>query len=192
MGNAMLLLGESSRPFAAALALLTAQAEGPPATVPAFDAPAAVAAAAQSLATERNGIVAMHRHIVAQEHAPAHDGTLDERAGVLREGDHVVAVRVYDRQSGGAAGASLVKAQTDAENNLPDDNYQLPLREDFLADYTFESAPCDACAAGNVAVRFTSTKRNETHGDGIAVIDAAAHHFLRPRLRSERAAQSRR
>ncbi len=179
MGNAMVLLGESSRAFGAALALLTAPAEGPPATVPAFDAPAAVAAAAQTLATERSGIVAMHRHVVAQQHAPAHDGTLDEQAGVLREDNHVIAVHVYNRQSGGAAGATMVKAQTDAENNLPDDSYQLPLREDFLADYTFESVACAGCAAGNVAVRFTSIKRNEAHGDGIAVIDTASHHFLR-------------
>ena len=178
MGHALLLLIKSSLAFAATLAFLAPPAGTPTATPPAFDATAAVTDAVRALATERMGIVAMHRHVTAQQHAPAHDGTLDEQAGLLRDGNRVITVHVYSRQTGGAGGATMAKAQTDADKNLPDDSYQLPLREDFLADYTFESAACAACADGNVAVRFTSVKRGETHGDGIAVIDTASHHFV--------------
>jgi len=169
----------TSLAFAGTLALLAAPPETLPTPAPAFDATAAVTDAAQALATERNGIVAMRRHLAAQQHAPAHDGTLDEQAGVLRDGARVIAVHVYSLQSAGSAGATLAKAQAGAEKNLPDDTYQLPLREEFLADYTFAGAVCTGCAAGTVSVRFTSVKRDETHGDGVAVIDTVAHHFVR-------------
>lgn len=163
----------------AALALTGAAPRGTPAPSPDPEAAAVVAAAARTLAAERTGIVALHRHIAAQQHAPAHDGSLDEQAGLLRDGNHVIAVRVYATQSGGASGQTLVKAQADAEKNLPDDDYQLPVRAEFLGDYTFATAPCEGCASGSAAVRFTSLKRDATHGDGIAVIDTATHHFVR-------------
>jgi hypothetical protein len=184
MGFAMPVLWGSTLAFATALGLLTPRAEGAPAAPttppsPAFDAAATVADAAHKLASERTGVVALHRHIAAQQHGPGHDGTLDEQSGVLREENAVVAVRIYKQVSNGPAGGNLAKAQAGADKYLPDDEYQLPLREDRLADYTFETAACDGCAAGNVAVRFTSLKRDETHGDGLAVIDTAAHHFVR-------------
>jgi hypothetical protein len=183
MRFAMPLPTGSTTAFAAMLGLLAAPAAGAPTAtptaMPAFDAAGVIGDAARTLASERRGVVAMHRHVAAQQHAPGHDGSIDEQAGLLREGNHVVAVRVYSRQSGGAAGATLAKAQTDGDKNLPDDDYQLPLREEFLSDYTFETAGCDGCAAGTVAIHFKSLKRDQTHGDGVAVVDTASQHFVR-------------
>lgn len=164
--------------LAATLWLSTPRADGAPTASPAPDPAAIVADAAGSLAAERSGVVVLHRHIAGQQHAPGHDATFDEQSGVLRDGDRVVAVRVYSRTSNGV-GDELAKAQADADKNLPDDTFQLPLREDRLAEYKFENEPCDTCPAGSVAVRFTSLKRDETHGDGVAVVDTASHHFLR-------------
>jgi hypothetical protein len=141
----------------------------------------ALLAAVRTLASERTGFTAYHRHVDAQQRAPGHNASLDVQAGFLRDGDRVIAVKIYSRVANGAPASAddLAKAQADADKTLANDDYVLPLSEDRMADYRIANATCDQCAAGSQAIRFTSLKRDQSHGDGIVVIDSETHHILR-------------
>ena len=101
--------------------------------------------------------------------------------GLLRDGNRAIAVKIYSRTANGATASAddLAKAQADADKSLATDDYVLPLREDRLADYRIANATCDQCAAGSQAIRFTSLKRDQSHGDGTIVLDSATHTILR-------------
>lgn len=152
-----------------------------PTDAPQPNAQAELSAAVRTLASERAGFTVFHRHVDAQQRAPGHNASLDEQSAFLREGDRTISVKVYTRVANGAnaSAGDLAKAQTDDEKSLPDDNYVLPLREDRVADYRIESAPCDRCDAGTIAIRFTSLKRDPSHGDGTMIVETATHHVIR-------------
>ena len=139
----------------------------------------ALTVAVRTLASERAGFTAFHRRVNAQERAPGHNASLEIQAGLLRDGDRAVAVKIYSRVANGTAATAddLAKAQADADKN-PDVGYLLPLRADEIADYRIQNAPCDRCAPGNVAIAFVSLKRDAGHGDGTLVIEGATHHVL--------------
>jgi hypothetical protein len=166
--------------LAVAFGLLTSppSSAATPAAEPAVSS--ALREAIRTLASERQGVTAFHRHVDAEQHAPGHDASLDVQSGLLRDGDRVVAVRIYSQVANGKTASSedLVKAQGDADKNLPGNDYLLPLHEDQLSDYRIDSGTCDQCPAGSVAIHFTSLKRDESHGDGTMVVDAS-HHIVR-------------
>jgi hypothetical protein len=169
---------------AAALAalLLGPRASGaaPAATADDSSAANSLLAAVRTLSSERAGFTAFHRHVDAQQRAPGHNASLDVQAGLLRDGNSVIAVKLYSRTANGATASAddLAKAQADADKSLATNDYVLPLREDRLADYRVANATCDQCAAGSQAIRFTSIKRDPSHGDGTVVIDSTTHHIL--------------
>jgi hypothetical protein len=137
--------------------------------------------AVRTLSTERQGTTAFHRHVDSEQRAPGHDASLDVHSGVLRDGDRIVAVRIYSQVANGTAASTddLAKAQADADKKLSHDDYWLPLSEDQVADYRIESAACARCAPTEVAIAFTSLKRDESHGNGTIVVDASSHHIER-------------
>jgi hypothetical protein len=173
-----------SRSFAAlavtiGLAASPAAASAP--SAPVADPSDALIDAVRTLASERQGVTAFHRDVASQQRAPGHDASLDVHAGLLRDGDLVVAVRVYSQVANGTAAfpEDLAKAQAAADKNQPSDDYLLPLREDTLSDYRIAGATCDRCAPGELALAFTSLKRDASHGDGTVVIDPTTHHIVR-------------
>ncbi len=145
------------------------------------DVSSALREAVRTLATERQGTTAFHRHVDSEQRAPGHDASLDVQSGLLRDGDRVVAVRIYSQVSNGTAASvdELAKAQADANKKLPNDDYWLPLREDQVTDYRLESATCNPCDPSEVAIHFTSLKRDESHGNGTIVVDVSSHHIVR-------------
>lgn len=170
--------------FVFTLAIVGASFAPPPAAAPSpaqTGAPDVLLTAVRSLAVQRAGVVAFRRHDVAQEYGPGHDGSLDEQSGILTEDGKLIGSKVYSRivTAQDPATGDLPKAQMEADKHVPDDAYALPLREEHLADYAFAGTTCDRCPAGDVAVRFTSLKRDASHGDGIAVIDPNSGHFVR-------------
>jgi hypothetical protein len=173
-----------SRSFAAfgvAIGLAASPASSAPTSAVAPDAPAILQGAVRTLASERQGLTAFHRHVDSEQRAPGHDASLDVQAGLLRDGDRIIAARIYSQVANGKPASSdeLAKAQADSDTKLQSDDYWLPLREDQIADYRIESGTCDQCPPGSVAVRFTSLKRDESHGDGTIVVDASSHHIVR-------------
>ncbi|MBV8116906.1 MAG: hypothetical protein JOZ01_02945, partial [Candidatus Eremiobacteraeota bacterium] len=111
-------MSASSAPAATlgiATLLLLAQAGATP-TSPDAGAESALRDAVRTLATERQGVSAFHRHVVGQQRAPGHDKSLDLQSGLLRDGDSVIAVKVYSQITNGktASANDLAKAQVDA------------------------------------------------------------------------------
>jgi hypothetical protein len=135
----------------------------------------------RTLASERQGVTAFHCHTDSLTRRPGHDASLDVQSGVLREGDRVVAVRIYNQIANGkpASADDLAKAQSDADQKLSSEEHWVPLREDQIADYKIESGTCAQCSPGYVAIAFTSLKRDENHGDGTMIVDPATRHIIR-------------
>src|SRR5215469_3007661 len=88
--------------FAFALAALSARTLGAPSATPQDDAQPTLLAAVRTLANERAGFTAFHRHVDAQQRAPGHNASLDEQSAFLRQGDRAVAVEIYSRVANGA------------------------------------------------------------------------------------------
>jgi hypothetical protein len=157
---------------AAALVLAAAvPSAGPP-------VPDAIAQAVRALAAERRGVTAFHRHYAYEERGPGHDKTLVVDSIRVRENGRLAAVRLLDRIENGKPDSpeALAKAQADADKQLPGEDFRLPLAAEALSDYRFEVLPvCEGCAAGSVAIAFTSVVRDASHGDGTVTIDAAHH-----------------
>lgn len=172
----------AARSFAAigVAVFLAGLPSGAKTATPVPDAASELRDAVRTLANERQGVTALHRHADSEQRAPGHDASLDVQSGLLRDGDRVDAVRIYSQITNGAPASAgdLAKAQADADKTLSNDAYWLPLREDQIAGYRIENGSCDGCAPGTVAFRFTSLKRDESHGDGTVVIDAS-HHIVR-------------
>lgn len=166
---------------AASVLILALPARGADSSPPQDDAIADLTTAVRTLASERAGFTGFHSHVSAQQRAPGHDASLDVQSAFLRDGGQTVAVKIYSRIANGApaSGADLAKAQSDAEKDLSNDAYALPLREERLAEYRLQSTACDRCAPGTEAIAFTSLKRDANHGDGTLVIDTVTHHFER-------------
>ncbi len=174
----------STRSFAAlgvAVWLLASPALGAATAPSGEDVTSELREAVRTLASERQGTMAFHRHVDSEQRAPGHDASLDVQSGLLREGDRIVAVRTYSQVANGTAASAdeLAKAQADADKKLPNDDYWLPLREDQVPDYRFETGTCNPCDPGEVAIRFTSLKRDESHGNGTIVVDVSSHHIVR-------------
>jgi hypothetical protein len=145
------------------------------------DVPNVLREAVRTLATERQGFTAFHRHADSEQRAPGHNASLDVQSGLVREGDRVVAIRIYGQITNGKTSSAddLAKAQADADQKLSNEDYWLPLREDQIADYKIGSGTCGQCSPGYVAIAFTSLKRDENHGDGTMVVDPTSHHIVR-------------
>ena len=146
---------------------------------PAFDAAATVADAAHKLGVERAGVVALHRHIAAQQHGPVTTaGSTNSRASSAKVTPWLPFAST-SRSVAGPPAAISAKAQAGADKYLPDDEYQLPLREDRLADY--RSKPPRATAVPPGTLRSASRASNETKptATAVAIVDTAAHHFVR-------------
>lgn len=174
-------LSRSFAVLAVTIGLAAAPAAASAPTAPGTDPSDVLLDAVRTLATERQGVTAFHRDVASQQRAPGHDATLDVNAGLLRDGDLVVAVRVYDQVANGTAASpdDLAKAQAAADKNPASNDYSLPLREDTLSDYRIAGTTCDRCAPGELALAFTSLKRDASHGDGTVVVDPATHHIVR-------------
>ena len=174
-------LSRSLAALAVTIGLAASPAAASAPAAPGADPSDALIDAVRTLASERQGVTAFHRDVAAHQRAPGHDASLDVHAGLLRDGDVVVAVRIYSQTANGAAASpdDLAKAQTAADKNQANDAYSFPLREDTLPDYRIAGATCGGCAPGELAFAFTSLKRDESHGDGTVVIDPATHHIVR-------------
>jgi hypothetical protein len=146
------------------------------------DPTSVVRAAVQVLNAERQGVLAFRHVYNFQEHGPGHNKTeMDESLRLSNDGQ-LVAVRILRQVSNGnsAGPQELAKLQSDADKNLPTDDYRLPLSAQALQEYRFQvpATPCADCPAGSTAIQFTSLKRDTNHADGTIVIDAASHHVL--------------
>ena len=122
--------------------------------------------AARVLAAQRRGAIAFSLVYRFTEHGPGHNVDRSARAMVLRDDGTVVKTQ--------ASGDDTDKPTT------VEDDYRLPIETKYLAEYRFSagSAACDRCPADAVAVDFTSTKRDDGHGDGTMWIDDSSHRFL--------------
>jgi hypothetical protein len=156
---------------------------GPPAIAASeADVPAALRSAVKTLAAERHGIIAFHRHFSTDRRAPGNNQrTAAESARVVQDG-HTVNVKLYQRTTDGVAATAedLATRQAALEKSLPGDDYTLPVTEKLLADYQFGTpSACAGCDRGVVAIPFTSLKRDDNHGDGTVYVDESARHILR-------------
>jgi hypothetical protein len=119
--------------------------------------------------------------LITKEFGPGHNVTVDADAGWLRDDGRLVSIRIYRQTKNGkpASDAELASLQAGVDKTPPGDDYVLPLTRAGMADYTFDSAPCPKCPSSQVAISFSSKKRDGDHGDGTIVVDGASHQFVR-------------
>jgi hypothetical protein len=163
--------------FVAALALPTTLAM-PAARAGDGDAPAALRGAVKTLAAERHGVVAFHRHYTSSQSGGGMSQVLDSESARVYQDGRPAAAKLYHRVNNGVAAPpeEIARRQAALDKNPPGDDYALPLTESALADFHFGTP---AAERGVIAIPFTSTKRDETHEDGTVFIDDKKHHILR-------------
>lgn len=161
-------------------ALCIAAALAAAAASPGPDAAAIASDATRTLAAERHGVTAYVVHYSYEERGPAHLKTNGSDELRVRQNGNLVAIKILSEQSNGnpASSPDVAKDQAKMDRQLPSDDYVLPLTAQGLADYKFGNAACTECPSGSEAIAFTSLKRDDEHGDGIAAVDLASHHVL--------------
>jgi len=145
----------------AMLALVAALAATPPP-----NADSLATDAARVLASERHGAVAFSLVYHYTERGPAHSVDRSAKAAVVRNDGATVATRVAEGSS--------------AKPTLVEDDYRLPIEQNYLKEYRFSlgTSACAACSGDAVAVDFASELRDDEHGDGTMWIDGTSHHVL--------------
>ena len=165
-----------------AAASLAAAASAPTPGRASGDAPAALRDAVSTLASQRHGVIAFARHYVYDQRAPAHNKSIVADSARIRRDGTIVAAKLYRQTVDGTASTpdEIAKEQAELSKDLPDEDYTLPLTAAALGDYDFGTpAPCSGCDDGVVAVSFTSRKRDDDHGDGMAYVDEKNRRFVR-------------
>jgi hypothetical protein len=146
------------------------------------EAPASIRGAVKTLANERHGITAFHRHLLSDQRAPGHNERIDVDSARVRQDGRTVAVRLYRRTVNGVAETAdeIAKQQAAVDKHLPEDDYRVPVTEDILAEYHFAApATCSGCGDGVVAVPFSSLKPDDSHGEGTVYIDERNKRIVR-------------
>ena len=157
--------------FLVAIAMLGASAPVAP-----RDAESIAREATKELAQQRAGVTAFRMRYFFQEHGPGHNKTSLVESMRLRDNGRLIAVRLLHEEQDGntVSAADLAKDQAKVDEQLPGDDYILPISAASLEQYKFAYSKdrCSDCAEGIVKIDFTSLKRDSDHGDGFAVIDS--------------------
>lgn len=155
-------------------------AASPPAGSAADAVPSIVVQASRTYAAAVKGTLGMQRHFTTVvvggpvRHTEESDSGYLARDGVFVKIAYSRIVRdgkTFDRTA-----LDKRNAQTNTDWSNGKVFFKEPYDPRFMADYTFESpAACAACAAGTLAVHFSSAVADAQHGDGTMWIDADAH-----------------
>jgi hypothetical protein len=142
--------------------------------------PDAVERAAAAYADGLRGVVAMDRHFSTVVRAGFIQHTEGSESGFVMNDGAYARIRYYGIADDGKPFPAEKVAQRDAQTNADWKAgkifFKEPYDRRFIADYAFSpEQACAACAAGSVAVDFSSAMHDAQHGQGTMWIDAAAH-----------------
>lgn len=139
--------------------------------------PDAVQRAAAFNAASMNGVLVEERHVQFNASAgPAHFSQENDAIVMLEDGQykHLRYLRVIEN---GKTLAPEQVAEKESQNNADlaqgKTFFKQPYDGRYLHDYTFSEAPCETCTGHERAIAFKSDTRDDQHGDGTMVIDAA-------------------
>jgi hypothetical protein len=152
-----------------------------PLTAPAQaqDAPSLVKQAAEQYAKDIRGVVGYRSRTESTISAPMINQTTSSTAfTVQKDGLPVRVVMARMVTNGKEASRDQLKEQegkTNAAFKGGKGYFKAPYDARHLDDYTFRLEACDDCAAGMTAIRFTSALKDDQHGNGVMILDAAKH-----------------
>ncbi len=132
--------------------------------------PTIVRRAAEANAADLRGFIGMQRHFSTDVHAGPVRHSEQSDSGVLINDGAYVKIKYYKiTQDGSAFSQSKLEereSQTNRDWSAGKIFFKEPYDKRFMGDYHFAEQPCIGCAAGTVAVAFTSDIKDAQHGNG--------------------------
>ncbi|MEO6991863.1 MAG: hypothetical protein ABI346_02885, partial [Candidatus Baltobacteraceae bacterium] len=162
-----------------ALAIGVAGANAGAAQAPAVAVPPIVARAVLAYAASVKGTIGMERHFSTDVSAGPVRHREESDSGYLMRDGAFAKIAYYrivrDHSTFERAALDKRNAQTNQDWSNGKVFFKEPYDPRFTADYRFGSpSACATCAAGTMAVPFTSQVHDAQHGDGTIWIDASA------------------
>ncbi|MBC5809355.1 MAG: hypothetical protein GIW95_00635 [Candidatus Eremiobacteraeota bacterium] len=154
-----------------------------PAAANAAVVPALVERAATAFATELEGVIGMQRHFTTVIKAGPIKHTETSESGVLFNNGAFVKMKYYSIADDGKAFAADKLASREKQANTDSATGKIYFREPydrrFFADYQYsQPQACTGCAPGLMIVNFTSSVKDDQHGNGKMWIESGGARVM--------------